>query len=207
MLTIFAIARVSASAEQLKPETVAAFNHYVELSERQMSDAPFLHIDELRPPEPDAEFARLRAGEVITDRLHTRDQGQPISVPGGLIHHWIGTAFVPGVTLAQTLSFLEDYDHQYKFYTPDVQRSKLIERDGDHFRIFLRLRKTKVVTVILNTEYDTKYIRLDTDRATSDSRSTRIAEVENAGKPNESEKPVGNDNGFLWRLNSYWRFV
>jgi hypothetical protein len=203
---ILAIACLSASAEQLKPETVAAFNHYVELGERQMSSTPFLHIDGLRAADRDAEFTRLKAGEVITERLQTRDEGQPISVPGGLIHHWIGTVFIPGVTLAQTLAFLEDYDNQYKFYTPDVQRSKLIERDGDHFRIFLRLRKTKVVTVILNTEYDVKYTGLDSERATSDSHSTRIAEVENAGKPNESEKPVGNDSGFLWRLNSYWRF-
>jgi hypothetical protein len=36
--------------------------------------------------------------------------------------------------------------------------------------------------------------------------STRIAEVENLGEKNESEMPVGNDSGFMWRLNSYWRF-
>src|SRR5205085_2467415 len=36
--------------------------------------------------------------------------------------------------------------------------------------------------------------------------STRIAEVENADKPDGPEKPVGNDDGYLWRLNSYWRF-
>jgi hypothetical protein len=197
---------LSASAEQLKSETVATFDHYVELSERQMSDAPFLRIDGMRPPERTAEFARLKAGEVITDRLETRDHGQPIEVPGGLTHHWIGTVFIPGVTLAQTLAFLQDYDNQYKFYAPEVQRSKLIRRDADYFRIFLRLRKTRIVTVILDTEYDVKYTRLDPDHATSDSRSTRIAELENAGKPNESEKPVGNDTGFLWRLNSYWRF-
>ena len=206
LATILVVACLRAPAEQLNPETVAAFNHYVELSERQMHDAPFLHIDGLRPSDCDAEFVRLKAGLVIADRLQTRDQGQPIVVRGGLIHHWIGTAFIPGVTLAQTLSFLEDYDNQYKFYGPDVQQSKLVERNGDHFRILLRLRKTKVVTVILNTEYDVKYTRLDADRAASDSRSTRIAEVENAGRPNESEKPVGNDSGFLWRLNSYWRF-
>jgi hypothetical protein len=206
LAAIFAIVRVSAAAEQLKPETVAAFDHYVELSEKQMSSAPFLGIYRLQPPEHDADLARLKAGEIITGRLQTSDHGQPIAVPGGLIHHWIGTIFIPGVTLNQALTFLQDYDNQYKFYAPDVQQSKLIKRDGDHFRIFLRLRKTKVVTVILNTEYDVTYTRLDAGRATSESRSTRIAEVENAGKPNQSEKPVGNDSGFMWRLNSYWRF-
>jgi len=206
LATILVTMPLSASAEQLKPEAVAAFNHYVELSERQMPNAPFLYIDGLRPPERDADLARLKADDVITDRLQARDHGQPIAIPGGLIHHWIGTIFIPGVTLAQVLTFLQDYDNQYKFYAPDVQRSKLIERDGDHFRVFLRLRKTKVVTVILDSEYDVKYARIDAGRAISDSHSTRIAEVENAGKPNESEKPVGNDSGFMWRLNSYWRF-
>lgn len=206
LVTLLTIACLPASAEQLKPETVAAFDQYVALSEEQMALTPFLYIDRLRPPEHDAELVRLKAGEIITGRLETRNHGQPIPVPRGLIHHWIGTVFIPGVTLAQTLPFLEDYDNQYKFYAPDEQQSKLIERQGDHFKIFLRLRKTKVVTVILNTEYDVKYTRLDDGRATSDSRSTRIAEVENSGKSNESEKPVGDDSGFLWRLNSYWRF-
>jgi hypothetical protein len=206
LIAILVIVLVSASAEQLKPETVSAFNHYVELSEQQMSSTPFLHVDGLPAMERDAEFWRLKAGEVITDRLQTRDHGQPVAVPGGLIHHWMGTIFIPGVTLAQTLAFLEDYDGQYKFYTPDVQRSKLLARQGDRFKVFLRLRKTEVVTVILNTEYDVKYTQLDADRASSDSRGTRIAEVENAGRANESEKPVGSDSGFLWRLNSYWRF-
>jgi hypothetical protein len=36
--------------------------------------------------------------------------------------------------------------------------------------------------------------------------STKIAELENAGTPGEREKPVGHDRGFMWRLNSYWRY-
>jgi hypothetical protein len=30
--------------------------------------------------------------------------------------------------------------------------------------------------------------------------------VADAGTPNEREKPVGQDGGFLWRINSYWKF-
>ena len=36
--------------------------------------------------------------------------------------------------------------------------------------------------------------------------ATRIAEVADADQPGEHEKPIGQDGGFLWRLNSYWRF-
>ena len=54
------------------------------------------------------------------------------------------------------------------------------------------------------------HCRLDrqhgSERASSRSFTTRIAEIEDAGEATESEKPVGDDRGFLWRLNSYWRF-
>ena len=212
LTAIWAVAdSATLAAEQLTSETTAAFDHYVELSELRMSQelnsGPFLRVDGLPQSQRDTDYQQLKRGEVITDRLQTLDHGAAISVPHGLIHHWIGAIFIPGATLAQTLAFLEEYDNQYKFYAPEVQRSKLVHRNGNQFRVFLRLQKKKLITVILNTNYDVKYTLLATDRATSDSHSTRIAEVENPGKPNESEKPVGNDNGFLWRLNSYWRFL
>jgi hypothetical protein len=59
---------------------------------------------------------------------------------------------------------------------------------------------------VYNTEHDVRYQRQDVDRASSSSRATKIAELVNAGSPLEREKPVGQDRGFLWRLNSYWRY-
>jgi hypothetical protein len=173
----------------------------------ELAAGHFLRLDDLPASERQTDSARLRNGEVITGKMETMDQGRAISIPGGLIHHWVGTVFIPGASLAQTLAFLEDYSDQYKFYAPEVTESKLLERDGNHFKVFLRLRETKVVTVVLNTNYDVKYVPIAADRAASYSYSTRIAEVENAGQPDESEKPVGDDSGFLWRLNSYWRFL
>jgi len=211
LIAIWALAGIPVAAEQLTSETAAAFDHYVRLSEQRMSQeldsGLFLRIDGLQQPHRDSEYQKLKTGEVITDHLQTLDHGAPVSVPHGLIHHWIGTIFIPGATLAQMLAFLEDYDNQYKFYAPEVQRSKLVQRNGNQFKVFLLLQKKKIITVILNTNYDVRYTLLGPDRAISDSRSTRIAEVENPGKPNESEKPAGNDSGFLWRLNSYWRFL
>jgi hypothetical protein len=212
LLVLFlALSACPLGAEQLKRETAQAFDHYVEVSEQRMASelrsGRFLWVDDLPPNLKDTDYTRLRKGEVVTERLKTLDQGRPVSVPGGLVHHWIGTVFIPGATLVRTLAFLENYDQQYKFYAPQVQQSRLLERDGNHFRVFLRLRMTKVVTVILNTEYDVRYVSLGSDRAASYSYSRRIAEVENAGKPNESEKPVGDDSGFLWRLDSFWRFA
>jgi hypothetical protein len=195
-------------AEQLRGETIAAFDHYVELSEHRMKaeeqSSSFLRVDTLPPTDREAALARLKKGEVVVDRIETLDRGRTIAVPDGLIHHWIGTTFIPGVTLAQTIAFLQDYDNQYKFYAPDVERSRLVARDGNNFKVFMRLRKK---IAVLDSDYDVNYRWSTPDRAVSRSLSTRIAEVDNAGQKNESKKPVGNDNGYMWRLNSYWRFA
>src|SRR4029450_7720700 len=50
------------------------------------------------------------------------------------------------------------------------------------------------------------FTRHAADRVSSRIYSTRIAEVENPDTPKEHEKPVGHGDGYLWRLNSYWRF-
>src|SRR5437899_6750373 len=196
-------------AAELKPAAVAAFDHYVQLTEQRMATelpGTFLRIDNLPTDQRDAGYTRLRAGEVIDEQLQTLENGKPIPVPSGMIHHWCGVAFVKGATLQKTLAFLQDYDHQDKYYAPDVQRSKLLLRNGDDFKIFLRLRKHKIVTVLLNTEYDVKYTTLDPSRSSSRALSTRIAEIETADQPDGAEKPIGNDSGYLWRLYSYWRF-
>ena len=36
-------------------------------------------------------------------------------------------------------------------------------------------------------------------------RDLRIAEVENAGKSDEREKTPGEDRGFLWGMETWWR--
>jgi hypothetical protein len=176
--------------------TVAAFGRYVAAAEQrigteQSSPRSFLRLDSLPIAERNALISRLHQAEVIIEKLGST----PLDVPGGMIHHWVGTAFVPRVSVAQVLSLVQDYDHLARYYQPDVQGSRLIARNGDDFRIFMQLRKHKVVTVVLDTEYDVHYGRLDATHWFSTSHSTRIAE---AG---------GDDHGFLWRLYTYWRFV
>jgi hypothetical protein len=65
--------------------------------------------------------------------------------------------------------------------------------------------KKQVITVVLNTNHDVRYLPLDATHCYSQSHSTRIAEVDNAGDADEREMQPGDDHGFLWRLNSYWR--
>jgi hypothetical protein len=194
------------------PTALLEFDRYVRLTEQRMEaevrpGGAFLRFEAL-PAEPRLrDEALLRNGEVITERLDTRDQDREIEIPGGLIHHWVGTIFIPGGSLDQILGLVQNYDRHQQYYSPQVLKSKLIERSGDEFKVYLRLRQKDVITVVLDTEHDVRYTRLDVARAYSRSFSTRITELEHAGEPSERALSPGKDHGFLWRLDSFWRFA
>jgi hypothetical protein len=57
---------------------------------------------------------------------------------------------------------------------------------------------------VLDTEHDVEVLRGRDRRWQLRSRSARIQEIRDAGKPDEKMLPVGQDSGFLWRLNAYW---
>ena len=196
-------------AEQLNPDTPSAFAKYIQSKEtsrnKELTDSKaFLWVDTLPEATRAQSYADLKRGQIITRR--SDECGECSSIPGGLIHDWTGIVFIPGISLPQALAALQDYDRDAEYYQPEVVKSKLLGRSGDDFHIYLRLKQVHIVTVVLDTEYDVLYSLLDATHAESRSLSTRIEEVENAGDPQERDLPVGDDHGFLWRLNSYWRF-
>jgi hypothetical protein len=197
----------SVQAADLQARTVAAFDRYVRASESQMESGPFLRVDALRDAERRAALDMVRRGELYVEQRATRDAGREIDVPGGLIHDWLGVAFMPGATLEQTMAVLQDYDRHAEIFRPMVARSKLLNRAGDDFKVYLRFYTKKVITVIVNSEHEAHFQRLGPDRARSRIYSTRIAEVADPDTPQERERPVGRDGGYLWRLNSYWRLL
>lgn len=198
----------SLSAADLHPQTLAAFNRYVMLTEsRLQSNAPFLRIDGLADARRQQARDQVRKNELVIERLETKDGTRDIDVPDGLIHHWVGTAFVEGATIDQALSVLQDYDRHQQIYAPTVAASKRLEHDGDRYRFFLRFVMKKVITVVVNSEHEARFKRPAAERAEGWIASTRIAEVENAGTASEREKPIGHDGGYLWRLNTYWRLL
>lgn len=196
----------------LKPQTLEAFAHYVQLTEARMQREParpdaFLYIEQSVEPGHSQVLASLRHGEVYMVRLKTRDaSGHEVAAPDAIIHHWMGVVFVPRVTLKQTLDLVEDYDQHQNIYKPEVVRSRLISQDGNDFKIYYRLRKKKIITITLNTDHNVRYFPIDATHCRSRSYSMRIAEVADADTSQEREKPVRHDGGFLWRLYSYWRF-
>jgi len=195
---------------KLRSETQGAFDHYVKLvdarNEAELKRGTgLLWIDGLPEEQRTEAYAALKRGEVKMRKLEILDNGKPIPCPGGMIHHWTGVVFIPGAKLHDVLGVLEDYDRHSVYYAPDVERSKIESREDDHFRVFLRFRRHKVITVVLNTEHEVQYFRDGPGRAHSRSSAVRIAQVENAGKSDEREKIPGEDGGFMWRMETWWR--
>jgi putative flippase GtrA len=210
LLLMLALAASSApvAAADLRPETLDAFNRYVRATESRMDGelhgkVAFLWVDRLPEAERLEAYARLKRGETVVSRLVTRDAGKEINSPYGLIHHWVGTSFAPHTTADRVVSLMQDYDRYQEIYSPTVRRSHTISRQGETFKTSVQLYMKKVVSVVLNTEYDVRYTRLSATRVQTRSYSTRIAEVQNPGTSDEKEAPVGHDSGYLWRFNNY----
>jgi hypothetical protein len=123
-----------------------------------------------------------------------------------LIHDWIAAIFVPDSTIEKIFAVIQDYDNHKIIYKPEVLESKLIRRQDDDFQIYLRLLKKKIITVVLDTDHEVHYRRVDPMRWVCRSRTARISEVENPGTPDERVLQPDTGYGFLWRLYSYWRF-
>jgi hypothetical protein len=193
----------NATTVQLMPETVKAFDGYIRDAEAGMEKTlggggPFLWCD------VSSERAQqVRGGQVVAQFWTGHG---PVKVSHGLIHDWIGAAFIPGSTVKDVLALLQDYDNHKSVYQPEVVASSLIRHHDNDFQIYLRLLKKKIVTVVLDTDHDVHYHSLDRTRWTCRSYTTRIAEVKDAGSVKERVLPPDTGYGFLWRLYSYWRF-
>jgi len=199
------------NAADLQAQAAQNYARYIALTQAQVDaelaqSGSYLWVERLPEARRTEALAQLRSGGVVIEKLETLDDGKPIPVPGGLIHHWIGTAFVPGATLAQTLAFMQDYDHKVEYFKPDIVRSKILKHEGDDYFVLLRFYQKKIITTVIDTDQEVHYHVVDKTHAWSRSNATRVQEVDNPGKSDERLEPEGHDRGFVWKLNTFWRF-
>jgi len=191
---------------QLRRETLQAFENYIasvdEACEKELTcDAWSLWTDS------DVQRTRdVHAGAIVVEPWRDGRSHSPFPVPHGLIHDLVGSAFIPGKAVQHVLRLIQDYDNHKNIYQPEVIDSKLLKHSGNDFQIYLRLVKKKIITVVLDTYHDVHYGSAGAKRAWCRSQTTKVLEVEDAGTPHETTSPPDCGFGFLWRLNSYWRF-
>jgi hypothetical protein len=186
---------------------LAGWARYISIVEertaRETRSEAFLGID---APERAADRRRVMSGELVTTSVLTRDaQGKDINIPDALIHDWRGDVFIEGATVDRIVSRLE---HEAPPAPPnEVLSSRLLEHGPGWNRVALILQRRKVITIVYATEHHVTFERLGDGRATSTSIATSIREIEDYGTPQQKEAAEGDDHGFLWRWNAYWRFT
>ena len=197
----------SAGTSALTPAAIAGWSAYQAATEQRMmrelaATDRFLGLD-LHATAADSRRALL-AGERLIEEMTTVDaRGRTLIVPDAMVHHWRGAVFLRGVTLDGLLRRLQSGPPTKQ---EDVLASRVLDRGPDRMRVFLRLQRRKFVTVVYNTEHEVTFRRHSPTRASTVSTAVKIAEVESPGTPSERELPLGQDRGFLWRLNAYWRY-
>lgn len=209
----------STHAAELKPKTRAGFDHYVQVVNTRVQaelaaaakGAPFLDFELKDAAKQKAIRDQLSRGETVIEKVVEKENGKNIDdIPDGIIHHWRATVFIPGADLKSTVALISDYNNNKNVYKPEVVDSKLLSKkiidpNTTEFHAYLRFYKKKILAVTLDTEHDALYTVLSPTREIESSHTVRVAQVDDAGTPKEREKPVGNDDGFMWALNSYWR--
>lgn len=158
---------------------------------------PSLEAAELRPQTVEAWNRHVADVERTVDAtLATAQAGAPVgrrlSVPGGTIHEWRGSVLIPSVSVEQLVHALE---------TPglpppsdDVLDARVLAKNGHSLQVYLKVARSAILSVTYDTVHDVVFTPRTPQLATSRSVATLIRE------------DGGADHGFLWRLNSYWRY-
>lgn len=203
-LILVASFHATAKAATLKPETVEAWNAYIQaktasIQPRVQPGKAFLTIDQ-----DEERAAEVRGGQPY---IAPAEGQNPKRVPGGLIHDWMGVAFIPDANINEVLSTVRHYEEYKKFYHPVVIASKGVAASSldDHFSMVL-MNKSLISKTALDSDYESSYVRVDRRRWYSISQTTRIQEVENYGTEDQHVIPEDQGTGLIWRLVSITRF-
>jgi hypothetical protein len=201
--SVFCLAPAIVAAADLQEQTSRAFSRYAE----EASQAFLQRTRAGGGSSNDGASVGLglapRDGEMVA---RPGRQDGIISVPGGLVHHWIGTTFIGGVTLTDVLMVSYAYDDYHAFYKPIVA-SRLLGHEGDTYRILLRIKESAGgMSAVLDVAAHVQYFYPNEGSAYSVSRSDEIRELKDSGSPSERTLPAGKDSGFLWRSVILTRF-
>ncbi|HTR38168.1 MAG TPA: hypothetical protein VMH80_19800 [Bryobacteraceae bacterium] len=198
---ILLLAPTFSPAAHLSRPAEQAFESYVTKLEARLasqhSDTCLALLPRGGAQRADAE-RKLLGGAVLAEPV----QGGSWEVDGGMLHHWRAAAFVPGASPKDMLALLHDYAQLSHYYAPEVVSSAAPARDG---AMVIRFKKQLVITVVLDAAFETE-AGIEGDCGYSVSRSTHIWQVDQPGTSHERRRTEGADDGFLWRLNSYWSF-
>ena len=195
-----------AHGAELKAETASEWKDYLIRANARMMDrtqGDFLWVDDSEP-----RLKRARGGEIVVAPIQPK---MPIGIRHGLVHHWIGAAFIPGARVEDAIETVREYDRYVELYPPAVVDAKVIERSADpehasdHF-ILTFVNMGFFSKRALECESTSSYARLDASRWYSQSHTVRVQEWAQYGTPHQHLLPPGEGAGYIWSAFTMSRF-
>jgi hypothetical protein len=203
LLALFAPA--FSNAVELKPETLKAWEEYTRAAESQMKTRLEPGHSFLWADEAPGRSSRLRRGEILVSPVAGRGWQ---SVPGGLIHHWIGAAFIRGAAIEDVLAVVHDYGRYKEIYQPIVVDSQVLAcSPAEQQFSMLWLHKVLFVTAALRSQYESHDFQVDGRRWYNIASTVRVQEVENYGRAGERTLAPDQGDGFIWRMYGIARYA
>jgi len=195
---------VRAGAVELQPATAEAWQDYVRHAAERMQARldgrePFLWVDEV--PE---RALRARHGEIVV--APAAGAGTQ-TVPNGLIHDWVGAAFIPNATIESLLAVVHDYDRYKEIYKPLVTDSRLIDAGAaDQEFSMIWQHHAMFVNAAMRGSYRAQDFSLGPHRWYGVVDATTLQQIEDYGRPGEHLLPPDTGRGFIWRAHSISRY-
>ena len=204
LAAVLALVTLPARSAELQRVTLDAWQDYlraarVRVQTRLDADKSFLWIDENTERR-----RRVLRGEVVAEPAI--EHGTK-TVPNGLIHDWIGAAFLPNATVDSLLSVVRDYDRYREIYNPAVTESHSLGNTpaGEDFSMTWQ-RRVLCISAATQGWYRARNFTLDPRRGYSTAEATRIQQIEDYRHHNERLLPPDTGSGFIWRVYSIVRY-
>jgi hypothetical protein len=185
----------SAAAATITPGTLDGWNEYLQWTKARLAaeaehPGKFLFVDS-HPREKE----RIEAGDVVATHP---GQEAFVPVPKGLIHDWVGMLFIPNTDVRSALMVMQDYERYPETYAPGVASAKLIEHANDDFTYELKfIQKGFGVKTGLMGKFRTHYVELNERTGYSVTSTLDMAELADAGKPEERRLPLAASHGYV----------
>ena len=192
------------SAIELQPNTLKAWDDYIRNADSNMQARLDGHRAFLWTDEAADRSVRLRRGEILVSPVNGHGTE---SVAGGLIHDWVGAAFLPSATIEGLLSVVHDYGRYKDFYKPVVADSQVIactEKDQRFSMVWEH--RVLLIDAAIESQYQAHDFVVDARRGYNITGTTQVREIESYRQSGEYLLPPGQGNGFIWGLHSIARY-
>ncbi|HKE27624.1 MAG TPA: hypothetical protein VKB88_34955 [Bryobacteraceae bacterium] len=192
------------NAAELQQSTAGAWQAYVREADTRMqarleTGKPFLWMDEAAN-----RSKRVRNGEIVVAPLVGRGTE---TVPNGLIHDWIGAAFIPNASIESVLGVVRDYDRYKDIFKPVVTDSRSLNTGmSDQEFSMVWQKHVLFVNAAMRGRYRAHDVMIDSHRGYSTVDTVTLQEIEDYGRPGEHILPPDTGAGLIWRIHSISRY-